>query len=66
MTGTPFRPAAVLASTRRAVRGVLKASRRLWLARSGTAEAVAAFALVLFDRLPGLLVAAAEGLGRHV
>ena len=32
--------------------------RWLWLVRPGTAEAAAAFALVLLDALPGLLVRA--------
>lgn len=66
MTGTPFHPTAVLASAPRAVRGVLAASRRLRLVRSVVAETAAAFALVLLDRLPGLVVAAATGGGRHV
>ena len=65
MAGSPFRPTTVLASAPGALRGVLEAGLWLWLVRSGTAEA-GAVALVLFDRLPGLLVAAAEGLGRHV
>lgn len=55
-----------LASTRQALRRVQIPGRRLWLVRPKTAEAVGAVALVLFDRLPGLLVAAAQGLGRHV
>jgi hypothetical protein len=55
-----------LASTRQALRSVQIPGRRLWLVRPETAEAVGAVALVLFDRLPGLLVAAAQGLGRHV
>ncbi len=66
MTGTPFRPPAVLASAREALRSVQIPGRWLWLVRPGTAEIVAAVALVLLDRLPGLLVAAAQGLGRHV
>ena len=56
----------LLASARRALRGVQTPGRWLWLVRPGTAEVAAAFALVLLDRLPGLLVAAAQGLGRHV
>lgn len=55
-----------LASTREALRSVQIPGRWLWLVRPGTAEGVAAFALVLLHRLPGLLVAAAEGLGWHV
>ena len=66
MTGMPFRPTAVLASTRQALRGVQIPGRWLWLVRPGTAEAIGALALVLLHRLPGLLVAAAQGLGRHV
>ena len=74
MTGTPFRPAALdashplraLASAQDALRSVQIPSRRLWLVRPGTAEAARNLALVLLDRLPGLLVAAAQGLGRHV
>ena len=66
MAGSPFRPTALLASAPGALRGVLEAGLWLWLVRPGTAEAVGAVALVLLDRLPGLLVAAAEGLGRHV
>lgn len=66
MAGSPFRPAAVLASARRALRGVLEAGRWLWLVRPGTAEAAGAVAVVLLDALPGLLVAAAQGLGWHV
>ena len=49
-----------------ALRSVQIPSRWLWLVRPGTAETAAAVALVLLDRLPGLLVAAAQGLGRHV
>jgi hypothetical protein len=56
----------LLASARQALRSMQLPGRWFWLVRPGTAESVAAFALVLFDRLPGLLVAAAEGLGRHV
>jgi hypothetical protein len=67
MTGTPFRPAApLLASAREALRSVQTPGLWLWLVRPGTAEAGAAVALVLLDRLPGLLVAAAQGLGPHV
>lgn len=55
-----------LASTRQALHGVQIPGRRLWLVRPEPAEAIDALALVLFDRLPGLLVAAAQGLGRHV
>jgi hypothetical protein len=66
MTGMPFRPTAVLASTRQALRSVQTPGRRLRLVRPGTAEAIGALALVLLHRLPGLLVAAAQGLGRHV
>ena len=66
MTGTPFRPPAVLASARQALRSVQTPGLWLWLVRPGTAEGVAALALFLLDRLPGLLVAAAQGLGRHV
>ena len=56
----------LLASTRRALRGLPTAGRWLWLVRPGTAEAFAALALVLLDRLPGLLVALASEVGRHV
>jgi hypothetical protein len=56
----------VLASARRALCGVQIPGRWLWLVRPGTTEGIAAFALVLLDRLPGPLVAAAQGLGRHV
>lgn len=56
----------LMASARQALRSMQIPSRRLWLVRSGTAEIVAAVALVLLDRLPGLLVAATQGLGRHV
>ena len=74
MTGTPFRPAALdashplraLASARCALRSVQTPGLWLWLVRPDSAEAVGAVALVLLDRLPGLLVAAAQGLGRHV
>ena len=74
MAGSPFRPAAVdashplraLASAGCALRGVLEAGRWLWLVRSGIAEAIGAVALVLLDALPGLLAAAAQGLGWHV
>ena len=66
MTGTPFRPPAVLASAREALRSVQTLGVRLWLVRPGKAKAPATVALVLLDRLPGLLVAAAQGLGRHV
>jgi hypothetical protein len=66
MAGRPFCPTAVLASAGCALRGVLEAGCWLWLVRSGTAEAAGAIAVVLLDRLPGLLVAAAQGLGRHV
>ena len=74
MAGRPFRPAAVdashplraLASAGGALRGVLEAGRWLWLVRRGTAEAAVAVAVVLLDALSGLLVAAAQGLRRHV
>jgi hypothetical protein len=66
MAGTPFRPAAVLASARHTLRGVQTPGFWLWLVRPGIAEAFGAFALVLLDALSGLLVAAAQGLGRHV
>ena len=66
MTGMPFRPTAVLASTRQALRSVQIPGRGLWLVQPRTAEAIDALALVLFDRLPGLLVAATQGLCRHV
>ena len=66
MADSRFRPAAVLASTWRALRSVQLPGRWRWLVRPGTAEGVAALALVLLDRLPGLLVAAAQGLSRHV
>ncbi len=66
MADSPFRPAAVLASAGCALRGVLEAGRWLWLVRCGSAEAIGAIAVVLLDRLPGLLVAAAQGLGWHV
>ena len=66
MTGMPFRPTAVLASAREALRSVQTPGRWLWLVRPGTAEAIGALALVLLHRLPGLLVAATQGLGRHV
>ena len=56
----------LLASAREALRSVQIPGRWLWLVRPGTAEGVAAVAVVLLDRLPGLLVAAAQGLGRHV
>ncbi len=56
----------LLASARRALRSVQLPGRWLWLVRPGPAENAGAFALVLLDRLSGLLVAAAEGLGRHV
>jgi hypothetical protein len=56
----------LMASAREALRSVQTLGVRLWLVRPGTAEAGAAGALVLLDRLPGLLVAAAQGLGRHV
>lgn len=55
-----------LASTRQALRSVQIPGRWLWLVRPEPAEAVGALALVLLHRLPGLLVAAAQGLGRHV
>lgn len=64
--GSPFCPAAVLASARGALRGVQTPGLWLWLVRPGIAEVIAAFTLVLLDRLPGLLVAAAEWLGRLV
>ena len=66
MAGSPFRPTAILASARRALHGVQTSGRWLWLVRPGTADATCALALVLLDALPGLLVAAAQGLGRHV
>lgn len=66
MAGSPFRPTAVLASARGALRRLLEAGLWLWLVRLRHAEAAGAFAMVLLDRLPGLLVAAAQGLGRHV
>jgi hypothetical protein len=66
MAGRLFCPTAVLASAGGALRGVLEAGRWLWLVRPGTAEAAGAFAVVLLDALPGLLVAAAQGLGWHV
>jgi hypothetical protein len=66
MTGKPFRPATVLASAPEALRSVQTPGRWLWLVRPATTEAVGALALVLLDRLPGLLAAAAQGLGRHV
>ena len=66
MAGSPFRPTAVLASARGALRGVLEAGLWLWLVRPGTAEAAGASAVVLLDALPGLLVAAAQRLGWHV
>ena len=56
----------LMASARQALRSMQIPSRWLWLVRPGTAEIVAAVALVLLDRLPGLLVAAAQALGRHV
>lgn len=55
-----------VASAREALRSVQIPGRRLWLVRPGEAEAAGAVAVVLLDRLPGLLVAAAQGLGRHV
>ena len=66
MAGRLFCPTAGLASAGCALRGVLKVGRWLWLVRPGTAEAAGACALVLLDALPGLLVAAAQGLGWHV
>ena len=66
MAGSPFRPTGFLTSAECALRGVLEAGLWLWLVRPGTAEATGAFALVLLDALPGLLVAAAQGLGWHV
>ena len=66
MTGAPFRPHAVLASARQALRSMQIPSRWVWVVRPGMAEIVAAVALVLLDRLPGLRVAATQGLGRHV
>jgi hypothetical protein len=66
MAGSPFRPTGLLASARGAVRGVLEAGLWLWLGRSGAAEAIGAVAVVLLDRLPELLVAAAQGLGWRV
>ena len=66
MAGSPFRPTGFLTSAQCALRGVLEAGVWLRLVRPGTAEAVGALALVLLHRLPGLLVAAAQGLGRHV
>ncbi len=66
MAGSPFCPTAILASARRALRGLPTAGLWLWLVRLRHAEAAGAVAVVLLDALPGLLVAAAQGLGRHV
>ena len=66
MAGSPFCPAAVLASARRALRGVQAPRRWLWLVRPRPAEGVAAFALVLLDGCQDLLVAAAPEGRRHV
>jgi hypothetical protein len=57
--------ASLLASARRAVRGLPPTGTWLWLVRSGEAEA-GTLALVLLDRLPGLLVALASELDWHV
>lgn len=66
MAGRFFCPTAILASARRALRDLPTAGLWLWLVRCGTAEAAVAVAVVLLDALPGLLVAAAQGLGWHV
>jgi hypothetical protein len=59
-------PLRALASAPEALRSVQTPGLWLWLVRLGAAEAVGTLTLVLLDRLPGLLVAAAQGLGRHV
>ena len=55
---------AALASAWRAVRRLPATGTWLWLVRPGALEAVGVLALVLLERLPGLLVAlGAGGLG---
>jgi hypothetical protein len=58
--------ASLLASARRALRRLPPAGVRLWLVRPGPADVAGTLALVLLDRLPGLLVALASKVGRYV
>jgi hypothetical protein len=55
----------LLASALRALRGLSSADAWPWLVRASTGETAAAFSLVLFHHLPGLLLATGPEVLRH-